>query len=126
LAEKKRISPLLVAGIGAGAAIATGVALYLITRAEAAPPGEISFNVYLTGFPPEYYAQYPGWYVMWYSEIFGQYTDWHQRITVTTDNPTGRLYVSPGSRLSPTYTFKDGGSYYFNWETQQISVIWEP
>jgi hypothetical protein len=38
MAEKKKISPLLVAGIGAGAAIATGAALYLITRAEAAPP----------------------------------------------------------------------------------------
>ena len=36
--EKKRISPLLVAGIGAGAAIATGVALYFITRAKVTPP----------------------------------------------------------------------------------------
>ena len=40
--EKKRISPLLVAGIGAGAAIGTGVAIYLLTRAKAPsipPPG---------------------------------------------------------------------------------------
>jgi len=36
--EERRISPLLVAGIGAGAAIATGVALYFITRAKVAPP----------------------------------------------------------------------------------------
>jgi len=36
--EKKRISPLLVVGIGAGAAIATGTALYFITRAKVAPP----------------------------------------------------------------------------------------
>jgi protocatechuate 3,4-dioxygenase beta subunit len=36
--EKKRISPLLIAGIGAGAAIATGAALYFITRAKVAPP----------------------------------------------------------------------------------------
>ena len=38
MAEERRISPLLVAGIGAGAAIGTGLALYFITRAEAAPP----------------------------------------------------------------------------------------
>lgn len=118
------------AAIG-GIIAAVGAAIYFLTRKKAEappppPPGEISFNVYLTNFPPEYYAQYPGWYIMWYSEVFGLYTDWHHRITVTTDNPTGRLYVSPGSRLSPTFTFKDGGSYYFNWGTQQISVIYEP
>jgi hypothetical protein len=56
MAEKKRISPLLVAGIGAGAAIATGAALYFITRAKATPPpgGAILYGIVTdadTGLP---------------------------------------------------------------------------
>ena len=36
--EERRVSPAVIIGIGAGAAIATGVALYFITRAKVAPP----------------------------------------------------------------------------------------
>jgi hypothetical protein len=58
--EKKKISPRLIAGIGAGAAIATGVALYLITRAKAPPlpppGGAVLYGVVTdidTGYPIE-------------------------------------------------------------------------
>ncbi|GAI52222.1 unnamed protein product, partial [marine sediment metagenome] len=36
--ERRRVSPAVIIGIGVGAALATGVALYFLTRAEAAPP----------------------------------------------------------------------------------------
>lgn len=58
--EKKRISPRLIAGIGAGAAIATGVAIYLLTRAKAPPlpppGGAILYGMVTdadTGYPIE-------------------------------------------------------------------------
>ena len=38
MAEERRISPAVVAGIGAGATIGIGALLYFLTRVEAAPP----------------------------------------------------------------------------------------
>lgn len=85
---------------------------------------EISFRFYLTGEPSEWWAQYPGWYIQYHGELYGRYTDWNNGITIVTDNPTGNIYVY--GKTSPTYTFVDGASYYYNWRNNTITTIYIP
>jgi len=100
-----------------------GLLIYYLMRKKEAPPGVITFHVYLTNFPLEFQSQYPGWYVKWQGVEIGVHTPWYHRITITTDIDTGPLTVYPEGRISPVFTFGDGCSYYFNWLEETLYMI---